>query len=64
MILNDLEMRGQWLAELVMVTNRITAMRQLLKDNLNKVGAVSSSGNWDHITNQIGMFSFTGLTTA
>lgn len=39
-------------------------MRILLKENLIKVGAQSSTGNWDHITNQIGMFSFTGLTTA
>lgn len=34
-------------------------MRALLKEALLKNGA---PGNWDHITNQIGMFSFTGLT--
>lgn len=39
-------------------------MRSLLKENLDKVGAQSSTGNWDHITTQIGMFSFTGLTVA
>ena len=64
MILDDKEMRQQWLDELVMVTDRITAMRVLLKENLEKVGAKSSTGSWDHITTQIGMFSFTGLTTA
>ena len=34
-------------------------MRQLLKQKLIESG---SQKNWDHITNQIGMFSFTGLT--
>lgn len=64
MILDDKEMRQQWLDELVMVTDRITAMRDLLKEKLTAVGAKSSTGNWEHITTQIGMFSFTGLTTA
>ena len=64
MILDDKDMRQQWLDELVMVTDRITAMRKLLRENLEKVGAKSSTGGWDHITTQIGMFSFTGLTTA
>jgi len=59
MILNDTTLRNQWLQELVNVTNRITDMRNALKANLIKVGA---KGNWDHVTNQIGMFSFTGLT--
>lgn len=58
MILNNPAMRQQWLDELVNVTNRITEMRNLLKANLIKCGA---KGNWDHVTNQIGMFSFTGL---
>lgn len=34
-------------------------MRALLKDQLIKNG---TKGNWDHITSQIGMFSFLGLT--
>ena len=34
-------------------------MRALLKETLVKIG---TKGNWDHVTNQIGMFSFTGLT--
>ena len=61
MILNDKTMRQQWLNELVNVTRRIHDMRHLLKANLEKVGA---KGNWDHVINQIGMFSFTGLTVA
>jgi len=34
-------------------------MRHLLKEELEKVGA---PGTWDHVVNQIGMFSYTGLT--
>ena len=59
MILSDPTMRAAWFAQLVTVTDRITDMRVLLKANLEKIGA---PGNWDHVTNQIGMFSFTGLS--
>lgn len=64
MVLSNEDMKAEWLENLKSVTNRITAMRELLKAKLTEVGAKSSSGNWDHITNQIGMFSFTGLTKA
>jgi len=33
-------------------------MRKALRDELNNLG---TPGNWDHIVNQIGMFSYTGL---
>ena len=46
MILNDPDMRQQWLEELVAVTDRITKMRHLLLANLVNVGA---KGNWDHV---------------
>lgn len=36
-------------------------MRKLLREHLEKIGA---KGTWEHITNQIGMFSFTGLSEA
>jgi aspartate aminotransferase len=52
-------MRQQWLDELVAVTDRITKMRNLLRKNLEDIGA---KGSWKHVTEQIGMFSFTGLT--
>lgn len=58
-ILNQPEMRQQWLNELVVVTDRITAMRKALRQNLEKIGA---KGTWDHVTTQIGMFTFTGLS--
>ena len=43
------------------VTERIAKMRKLLRQHLEDIGA---KGSWNHITDQIGMFSFTGLTTA
>lgn len=59
LILNEVPLRNQWLGELVAVTDRITRMRVLLRENLEKIGA---PGTWNHVTDQIGMFSFTGLT--
>ena len=35
-------------------------MRQLLRDELESVG---STRDWKHITEQIGMFCYSGLTT-
>ena len=58
-ILNQKEMRQQWLNELVNVTNRMNEMRRLLRKNLEEIGA---KGTWEHVTTQICMFSFTGLT--
>jgi aspartate aminotransferase len=40
------------------MADRIITMRALLKDNLEKLG---SQHDWSHITNQIGMFAYTGL---
>lgn len=48
-----------WIRELKMVSQRIQDMRVLLHKELVNLKA---KGNWDHINNQIGMFSFTGLT--
>jgi aspartate/tyrosine/aromatic aminotransferase len=61
MILSKPDMRQQWLDELVVVTNRITRMRAALRKNLEALG---TKGNWEHVTKQIGMFTFTGLTPA
>jgi aspartate aminotransferase len=58
-ILNQPALRQQWLDELVAMTDRIAQMRTLLRSTLEKVGA---KGTWNHVTDQIGMFSFTGLT--
>lgn len=52
-------MRAEWLKQLVDVTKRMNDMRQALRAALEKSGV---KGDWSHITKQIGMFSFTGLT--
>jgi len=41
------------------MADRIIGMRTALQDGLAKEG---SSHNWQHITDQIGMFCFTGMT--
>ncbi len=45
--------------ELKGMADRINGMRQRLFEELQRVGA---PGKWNHIVEQIGMFSFTGLT--
>ncbi|KAK4983537.1 aspartate transaminase aat1 [Elasticomyces elasticus] len=57
-ILNDSSLNGQWLGEVKGMADRIIKMRALLKENLKKSG---SKRDWSHITNQIGMFAYTGL---
>lgn len=49
----------EWKTELAQVANRINKMRKALRDGLV---AKKTPGTWDHITRQIGMFSFSGLT--
>lgn len=57
-ILNNPELNKQWLGEVKGMADRIIEMRALLKKHLEELG---SRHNWDHITNQIGMFAYTGL---
>lgn len=40
------------------MADRVLLMRDQLKAKLQELG---TPGTWDHITQQIGMFSFTGL---
>lgn len=58
-ILNDSSLNQQWLGEVKGMADRIITMRALLKENLEKLG---SKHDWSHITSQIGMFAYTGLT--
>lgn len=58
-ILNDTTLNKQWLGEVKEMADRIIKMRALLKENLEKLG---SKRKWEHITSQIGMFAYTGLT--
>nr|KAF6285694.1 glutamic-oxaloacetic transaminase 2 [Myotis myotis] len=57
-VLNSPDLRKQWLQEVKGMADRIISMRTQLVSNLKKEG---SSHNWQHITDQIGMFCFTGL---
>lgn len=60
LVLNDPAMFAKWQTELEGMANRIISMRKRLHEELI---ANETPGNWDHIINQIGMFSYTGLTT-
>ena len=57
-ILGDAQLFAEWERDLLTMANRINSMRSALKSELLALG---TPGNWDHITSQIGMFSFTGL---
>jgi len=58
-ILGDPERLAAWKKQLADMANRIQEVRTLLRTGLEKKG---TPGTWDHITSQIGMFSYTGLT--
>ncbi|EPY50868.1 aspartate aminotransferase [Schizosaccharomyces cryophilus OY26] len=60
-ILNNPELFEQWKGDLRTMSSRINEMRRHLRDSLV---ALKTPGTWDHITEQIGMFSYTGLTPA
>ena len=57
-ILNDDSLFAMWEDDLRTMSGRIVEMREALKGHLDKLG---TPGKWDHIMEQIGMFSFTGL---
>lgn len=57
-ILSSSALRAEWLLEVKDMAERIITVRSQLKANLEKEG---SSKPWNHITDQIGMFCFTGL---
>ncbi|CAG0920891.1 unnamed protein product [Notodromas monacha] len=59
MVLNDPEMFEEWKGCIREMSGRIITMRKALRDRLEKLG---TPGQWNHITDQIGMFSFTGLS--
>lgn len=59
LVLNDEELFAEWEANLRTMSGRIIDMRKALRSKLEEMG---TPGTWNHITDQIGMFSFTGLT--
>lgn len=58
-VLTSPSLYKEWAVELKAMSDRILEMRSLLKAELNRIGC---PGNWDHVTSQIGMFTFTGLS--
>ncbi|KAF5358240.1 hypothetical protein D9756_001660 [Leucocoprinus leucothites] len=59
LILNDGALFEEWKRDISTMANRIIAMRKELHRLLTE--ELRTPGNWDHIINQIGMFSFTGI---
>lgn len=59
-VLSNPDMFETWLSELKSVSARINAVRTQLAAGLEKNGC----GDWSHITRQIGMFSYTGMSAA
>jgi len=60
-ILGDASLTETWRREVKIMADRIIDMRAILVEELKKCG---SKHDWSHITNQIGMFCYTGLTAA
>jgi aspartate aminotransferase len=58
-ILSTPDLKKQWLDELTLMSNRIVEMRGALR---TAIEAKSTPGTWNHVTDQIGMFTYTGLT--
>jgi len=58
-VLNDSALRQEWYGEVKKMAHRIIDMRKALREALEGEG---SKLKWNHITDQIGMFAFTGLT--
>ena len=57
-VLNDPALFAEWKENLREMSGRIIQMRRELRRRLEERG---TPGKWSHITEQIGMFSFTGL---
>jgi len=57
--LNDPKLFAQWEQDLRTMSGRIIEMRKVVRSKLELLG---TPGKWNHITDQIGMFSFTGLS--
>jgi aspartate aminotransferase len=59
LVLNDPALFKEWEADLRTMSGRIITMRKALRAKLEEL---RTPGTWNHITDQIGMFSFTGLS--
>ncbi|CAG9766522.1 unnamed protein product [Ceutorhynchus assimilis] len=57
-VLNSKDLFEQWRGNIQTMSSRIIEMRKRLREELE---TLRTPGNWNHITEQIGMFSYTGL---
>ncbi|XP_023309206.2 aspartate aminotransferase, cytoplasmic [Lucilia cuprina] len=57
-VLNNADLRKEWMDCIKIMSSRIIKMRQALRQRLEEL---KTPGTWEHITQQIGMFSYTGL---
>lgn len=58
-ILSDPKLTMDYIEQCAGMADRINAMRTVLRQKLESAG---STRHWDHITKQIGMFAYSGLT--
>jgi len=58
-VLSNPELYQEWRDCIKVMSSRIIDMRAGLRKRIEQLG---TKGDWSHITNQIGMFSYTGLT--
>lgn len=59
-VLSDPKLSSDFIVECKDMADRINRMRGLLRSELEAAGSTRS---WDHITHQIGMFCYSGLTS-
>ncbi|KAI4726715.1 putative aspartate transaminase [Aureobasidium sp. EXF-10728] len=59
LILQNAELKREWEQDLLIMSGRIKAMRACL---YNELVALNTPGSWQHIIDQNGMFSYTGLS--
>lgn len=60
-ILTTPDLKKQWLDDVKLMADRIISMRKALRSGIEGAG---NKNSWKHITDQIGMFCFTGLNPA
>ncbi len=58
-VLGNPALNKEWLGEVKLMADRIITMRSQLKGHLENFG---SKKNWSHVTSQIGMFCYSGLS--
>ena len=63
LVLGDTALSAAWRAELLVMAGRVRRMRTELAAALVSLGAPApDGGRWEHLTAQIGMFAYTGLS--